>query len=113
MQQHTLDDPVGPLAVLHDLFEIAAQRVGQFLDVGVRFRVNRQAAQGLLQFANQFGRDAGKIVDEIERVFDFVRDAGGKLAERGQLLSLHQTILCGAKFLERLREVGLYAGAAH
>ena len=30
VQQHVLDDRIRPLAVLHDLFEIAAQRVHQF-----------------------------------------------------------------------------------
>jgi hypothetical protein len=30
-----------------------------------------------------------------------VRDAGGELAERGELLGLHQAILRGAQFVER------------
>ena len=32
VQQHVLDDGVGTLAVLHDLFEIAPQRIGQLGD---------------------------------------------------------------------------------
>jgi len=72
----------------------------------VRCRINRNPAQSILQLTDQLGRDARKIVDEIERVLDFVRNAGGELPERGQLLGLHKAVLCGAKFLERLREVG-------
>ena len=32
MQQHVLDDRVGALAVLHDLFEIALQHIGDLGD---------------------------------------------------------------------------------
>ena len=34
MQQHVLDDGVGALAVLHDLVEIALQRIGDLADLG-------------------------------------------------------------------------------
>ena len=44
----------------------------------------------------------GEIVDEIERVLDLVRNAGGELAERGELLRLHQAVLRGAQLLQRL-----------
>ena len=40
-------------------------------------------AESLLQFIDQLHRDTREIVDEIERVFDLVRDTGGELAERG------------------------------
>ena len=33
VQQHVLDDGIGTLAVLHDLVEIAAQRIHQFGDL--------------------------------------------------------------------------------
>ena len=33
MQQHVLDDGVGALAVLHDLVEIALQRIGDLADL--------------------------------------------------------------------------------
>ena len=85
MHQHALDDRIGALAVLHNLFEIAAQRVGQVLDLDLHFRVNRQTAQSILQLTDQFGRNTGKIVDKIERVFDLVLDTGGELPERVQL----------------------------
>ena len=57
--------------------------------------------QHVIQFVDQLGRQRGEIVDEIERVLDLVGDAGGELAERGQLLGLHQPVLRGAQFVER------------
>ena len=33
VQQHVLDDGIGPLAVLHDLIEIALQRIGNLADL--------------------------------------------------------------------------------
>ena len=33
VQQHVLDDGIGALAVLHDLVEIALQRIRQFVDL--------------------------------------------------------------------------------
>ena len=56
----------------------------------------------------QFDRDRREIVDEIERVLDLVSDTGGQLAERGELLGLHQAILRGLQILQRL---GQFAGA--
>ena len=41
VQQHVLDDGIGTLAVLHDLVEIAAQRVRQFGDFCARLVVER------------------------------------------------------------------------
>ena len=64
--------------------------------------------EGFLQLIDQFGRDAGEIVDEIERVLDLVRDTGGELTKRGELLRLHQAVLCGAQVLQRFRQ---FAGA--
>ena len=106
MQQHVLDDRVGALAVLHHLFEIALQHVGQLVEF-LSYACRRQAATGLssiAQFIDQFGRERREIVDEIERVLDLVRDAGGELAERGELLGLDKAILCGAQFFQRHRQ---------
>ena len=101
VQQHVLDDRIGALAVLHDLVEIAAQHSGQLVDLPARLVVDRQAFQRVLQLVDQLARDRREIIDEIERVLDLVRDAGGELAERGELLRLHQAILRGAQVLER------------
>ena len=51
------------------------------------------ARRGILQLVQQFDREAGEVVDEIERVFDLVRDAGGHLAERRHLLRMDQARL--------------------
>jgi hypothetical protein len=61
--------------------------------------------QHVVQLVDQLGRQRGEIVDEIERVLDLVRDAGGELAERGELLGLHQAVLRGAQVVERLRQL--------
>ena len=43
MQQHVLDDCVGTLAMLHDLVEIALQRIGDLVDLGAPFVVEVNA----------------------------------------------------------------------
>src|SRR5262249_49702452 len=45
------------------------------------------------QLVQQFDREAGKIVDEVKRVLDLVRDAGGQLPERRHLLRMDQARL--------------------
>jgi len=45
------------------------------------------------QLVEQLGRQRGEIVDEIQRVLDLVRDAGGELAERRHLLGVDQARL--------------------
>ena len=70
-----------------------------------RLFVEAHVLEGFLQLVNQFGGDPGEIVDEIERVLDLVRDAGGQLTERGELLRLHQAVLRGAQVLQRLCQV--------
>ena len=98
--------------MLHDLLEIAAQHVRQLVDLLARLVVDRQVLHGVLQLVDQLAGDGREIVDEIERVLDLVRDAGGELAERGELLRLHQAVLRGAEVLQRLRQfarAGFYA----
>ena len=63
------------------------------------------AAKRLAQFVDQFDRDGREIVDEIERVLDLVGDAGGQLAERSELLGLHQAVLRSAQILQRFRQL--------
>ena len=62
---------------------------------------NRYTAQDVLQLIDQFGGDPRKIVDEIERVLDLMRDACGQLAERRQLLGLDKAVLSSAQVLQR------------
>ena len=63
--------------------------------------VSAAVLQRVVQLVGQFGRQRREIVDEVERVLDLVRDAGGELAERGQLFGLHQTVLRGAEVVQR------------
>ena len=44
MQQHVLDDGVGALAMLHDLFEIVLQHAGQFVDFFADLAVHARPA---------------------------------------------------------------------
>src|SRR6185295_16776794 len=100
-----LDDGVGTSAVLYDLVEVAAQRVHQFGNFQASFIVDRNALQGVLQFIDQFARDTGEIVDEIERVFDLVRDTRSELAERCQFLCLDEAILRGPQIFQCSRQL--------
>src|SRR5215469_15207390 len=47
-------------------------------------------------------RQAGEVVDEVERVFDLMGDAGGQLSERRHLLCMQQARLCRLQFPQRL-----------
>ena len=53
------------------------------------------------ELVDQLARQRREIVDEIERVLDLVGDAGGELAERGELLRLDQPVLRLAQVVER------------
>jgi hypothetical protein len=83
MQQHVLDDGVGALAVLDDFFEIVFQHGRQFVDFRPDLVAERGGLEHVIQFIGQFSRKRREIIDEIERVLDFMRNAGGELAERG------------------------------
>ena len=54
MQQHVLDDGVGAFAVLHDLVEIASQRIGDLADLGALLVVEVNAPKRLAQFVDEF-----------------------------------------------------------
>ena len=60
----------------------------------------------LLQLVEQLAREAGEVVDEVQRVLDLVRDAGGELAERGHLLGLDQVGLGCLQPLQRIAQLG-------
>ena len=104
MQQHVLDDGVGALAVLDDLFEIVLQHAGQFVDFFADLAVHRDRLERVIQLIGQFRRQRREIIDEIERVLDLVRDASGELAERGKFFGLDQAVLRGAEIVEGLRQ---------
>jgi len=81
VQQHVFDDGVGALAVLHDLVEIVAQSVRQFGNLAAYPLIERRALEDLSQLIDQLGGDTREIVDEIQRVLDFVSDPGSLLAQ--------------------------------
>ena len=62
------------------------------LIVGQRSKARRGSFP---QFAQQVHRQSGEVVDEVQRVLDLVRYAGGQLAERCHLLGLDQVGLGG------------------
>src|SRR5450759_75268 len=108
MQQHILDNRIGALAVLYDLVEIALQHIRNLADLCPQLVVEVGSGKCLSQFINKIDRDRRKIVEDIERVLDLVRDAGGQLTERGELLRLDQAVLRSPQVLQRLRQ---FAGA--
>ena len=112
MLQHALDDAVGALAVLGDLVEVAGQHLDRLVDLGALCPRRASAMRrrgGLLQLVEQLDRQAGEVVDEVQRVLDLVRDAGGELAERGHLLGLDQVGLGRLELLQR----GLRLAGSH
>ena len=105
MQQHVLDDGIGALAVLHDLFQIVLQKPRQLIDFGADLLRELSWLEHVVQLVSQFGRKGGEIVDEVERVLDLMRDAGGELAERSEFFGLHQAVLRGAEVVEGFGEI--------
>ena len=77
VQQHVLHDGVGALAVLNDLVEITLQRVREFNNLRTFVIVQGRSLNGVSQLLDKFNRNSRKIVDEIQRVLDLMRDTGG------------------------------------
>ena len=77
MFQHRLHDAVGTFAVLGDLFQVAGQHGGNVVDLCALLFGQRGEARrgGFLQLAQQIHRQSSEVVDEVERVLDFVRNA--------------------------------------
>ena len=95
MCQHALDDAVGALAVLDDLCEVAGQHVDDLVDLGAFVgiqRGNRRSCR-VFELVEQFGRQRSKVIDEVQRVFDLVSDAGGELAQRRHFFGVDQARL--------------------
>ena len=101
VEQHRLDDAVGARAVLDDEGGVALEVGEEVLDLGQH--LGRRAVAGVaevgLEVLGELDREPGEVVDEVERVLDLVRDAGGELPQRGQLFRLHELVL-------RLAELG-------
>ena len=71
------------------------QRFHQFGDLTAILIAQTRVLQCVLQLIEEFGGDPREIIDEVKRILDLMRDAGGELTERGELLCLDQPILCG------------------
>ena len=98
MQQHALHDAVGPPPVLGNLGQVAGQRRDQILQASAsasRFEPVHGRAERLLELVQQLLGQAGEVVDEVQRVLDLVRDAGGQLAERSHFLGVDEVGLRG------------------
>ena len=65
VQQHVLDDGIGALAVLHDLVEIALQRIRQFVDFSARFIVERYALQRCRNSSISSTESAEKLLTKL------------------------------------------------
>ena len=63
--------------MLYDLVEIALERIRNLTDLCAQFGVKVRAAKRFPQFVDEFDTDGREIVDEVERVLDFVRNTGG------------------------------------
>jgi hypothetical protein len=63
------------------LVEVAAQRVHQFGDLTALLFGEVHVSERLSQFVDHLSGDPRKVIDEIERVLDLVRDACGELTE--------------------------------
>jgi hypothetical protein len=74
--QHAPHDRVRTLAVFVDLLQVARERAGQIVDLGTAIRIQHREARrrGLLQLAQEIDREAGEVVDEVQRVLDLVCD---------------------------------------
>ena len=82
MQQHILDDSIRSFAMLHDLFEIAPQCIDiSSANLTAPLFIEAYVPESFLQLINQFSGNTREIVNEIKRVLDLVRNAGGELTE--------------------------------
>ena len=102
--QHSVDDGTGPLPVVDDPLEVSREVGADVFDFRDRFfgDVLLDGFQLFLEVLEQFARNIGEVVDEVQRVLDFVRDARGQLTEGGQLLLHHHLVLRLFQVLEGL-----------
>ena len=94
----------GAFSVFDHLVQVAFEHVGKLGDLCIDLVVEASTLKLLLQFTDEVDGERREIVDEIERVLDLVGDAGGHLAERGELLGLNQAVLRGSQFFQRFRQ---------
>jgi hypothetical protein len=102
VQQHALDDAVGAAPMFNNFFQIAGQHLDCLVDFGTRVVVelSNHRSRRVLYLIQQLNREPGEVVDEIERVFDLVGDAGGQLAECSHFLRVDQICLGRLQFAQ-------------
>jgi len=79
------------------LVEVAGQHLDGLVDLGALVLVSAESASAAFPSARPATRSTApaKVINEIERVFDLMGDAGGQLAQGGHLFRLDQTGLRG------------------
>src|SRR5271156_6143684 len=100
MQQHVLDDRVGAFAMLNDFLEIALDQPRQLVDFLLELLVGLGLGDQLLELVQQLPRHSGEIVDEVQRILDFVRDARRQLPEGSEFLRLDYILAGPARFAD-------------
>ena len=73
----------------------------ELVDLFPRLVFELGVLEHVIHFVDQLGRYRREIIDEIQRIFDFMRDTRGELAEGSELFGLDQAVLRGAQFFQR------------
>jgi hypothetical protein len=101
------DNTISTATVLDDLPQISCQHGDYLGNLGAFAGIGRagRACRGILQLIQQLDRKTRKVVDEVEWIFDLVRDASRHLPKRRHFLcvdearlrrlQLAQCCLCG------------------
>ena len=76
------------------------QQTGQLVDFLAKMFRKSRLLQEVIELIRQLNGERGEIIDEVERILDFVGDARGELAERCKLLGLHKTVLRGTEVVK-------------
>ena len=86
--------------MLPDLLQVGLHHLRELCD----FRLVIAGSAGVQnppKLVEKLKRDFREIVDEVERILDFMGDAGGELTQRGEFLGLDQTVLSELQFGKR------------
>ena len=84
--------------MLHHLAEIVLQDGGQLVDIPSLVSGQISRFEQIVELVGQLRRERREIVDEVERILDFMCDARGQLTKRGKLFRLDKTVLRDLEF---------------
>ena len=107
-----MDDAVGSVAVGLDAFQVAAQLTENIIQQFPLFFVQGTVFaffNGLLHLLQQLFGNFGEVLDEVQRVPDFMGHAGGEFAQRGQLFPHHDLALGHVQVAEGLLQFIVFA----